>query len=177
MATVPPGNKQLGGLSSIVTYNLVDNYSYLKNSMINSFGLIGPTTPVNYASVKNIMIGDYSSVITYSQPENSNFLTAYNINAYGVVKYNKPTVLKNYVVNSFILLARPSYDTPSPTLPKNISVGDLSSVITFNQVKNVSYLKSGLVQGFVVVKEVKRRKETTTFNLSLHTEKLDFNAF
>lgn len=177
MSTVPPGNKQLGDLSNIVTYNMVDNCSYLKNSMINSFGLIAPTTPVTPSNIKNVMIGDISSVITYSQPDNTNFLKAYNVNAFGVVKYNIPTNFKSYMVNSFAVVSRPNSDTPSPTATKNISIGDLSNVITFKQSENTSYTKVSIIQAFVIVKEIKKRKETTTFNVSLHTEKLDFNTF
>lgn len=177
MATVPPGNKQIGDYTLINVYGLNNNFSYSKNYLNNGFIVAQDPGPFQVKPIKNLLIGDYTINVVYSSVENSNLVKFSLLQGLVVVKQLPTTVYKNYLTQNLIVVGRPTVELPPVTPTKNVGIGDSSINIVYEMNKYVSRVKSHIVQGFVVVKEIKKRKETTTFNVSLHTEKLDFNAF
>lgn len=177
MSAVPPGNKQVGENSTIVAYGNIENYTYLKNYTLNGVALTQDGSSITPKAISNAMVGENSIIVTYSTPLDAGGFRTYVTNGYVVVQELPTAVYKNFLIDVFAVVSTPTEEKPSTTILKNIMVGDSTLIPTIGQQPNTTYLKSNVVIGYLVVKEVKKRKETTTFNVSLHTEKLDFNTF
>lgn len=177
MAVIPPGNKQIGEFSTVSTYQILDNITSTKSLLLNGFSVTQPSVVPIEAPANTFQIGEYTTVVTSEHVLDSLSVKNRFLNGFAVVKQLETFTIDDYLTNAFTVVSRPPEELPPTTPLKSVFIGEYTTNVTSQMVNNITKIRSNVINAFVVVKFVRKRKETTTFNVSLHTEKLDFNAF
>lgn len=167
MATVPPGNKQVGEYTGIVTYGLQDGYHQAKLMQEHVVALANdPNTPQPLGP-NPIFLGDYSGIVTYGLTD-IDISRAYQLNAFVLVKEAEIERSKLWQEGAFALTQDPAEKANVLTPVDPISLYDYTGVITYG-LEDLSITKLHQATAFVLLQEKVIRKELITFNVNLST--------
>lgn len=158
MPTVPPGNKNIGELSSVSVVGTVKT-SLVKALQLQQGVLVAPTTPPSVSAPANKLLGELTSVLTIGA-KNKTILVR-QVQGAAVVFYSPPTTITNYQLQGGAVVDPVTKPATAPT--DNKFVGELTTIGVFGLVnQRLSIMQ---VQGAAVVQQYQPRKELTTFNV------------
>ena len=171
MPTVPPGNKQIGELTTVVTYG--ENQSIANHTLEGNAVVLkpNPTTPIN---VQNKQIGELTTVVTYGETSS---IAAHVLSGFAVVHYYIPPppdyyTLENYVTEGNVVVFD-NLEHPYNIIPTEpVQITGISSIATIH---SASHVINHVLSGFAVVQEFVPRKELTVFNIE-YTADAEFNT-
>ena len=176
MATVPPGNKQLGAFTNIVVTGIKQDvptlYTKLYGEALNAVAY-NSNNVITSVRIANVLLGAFTSIITTKVVGDKTFTRLQTASLFAVVGNNPPNVSKSWF-NSLNALVK-STDAQPPLSPfLNKMIGAFSTTVVTKRNPETTQTSLNGASLFVVVKLIKHKKDLVTFNVE-YAANAEFN--
>lgn len=158
MATVPPGNKQIGEFTAIASVSV--GGTLVSATLLEGYAVVDPTTKPAIQGVQNKQIGEFTSIATVG---NNPLLSCVLLEGYAVVSNAPPASASLKLLEGYTVVKDSVGDYPVAGL-QNKQIGDFVSIATLSMSDN-SITSCLQLEGFALVQEFVPRNELTVFNI------------
>ena len=168
MATVPPGNKQVGTVKAIAVSSLKldgSDASIFAAESVVGFGVLAAPNPPSPTAPKNAMVGKLS--LTSISGGAADTVNAESVVGFAVLRYNPPQVFNAESLVGFSVLSDTT-NTSEPSKPKNAAICSLELTALTSSTSHTVNCDS--VVGFLVLREFQPRKEHVTMTIEYGAE-------
>lgn len=167
MATIPPGNKQVGEYVADTAYGLLNGYNMSRLRNILPYVVTNDPNTTNPIAPAPFGIGEAVYDVAYDKGDNT--VHAYGLLSYVLVKEPERHITKVYNALAYMTVKDPTQDTSPVEGHKPFMIGENVYDVAYSPDGNINKCY-GMI-GMVLVKEIKLRKELTTFLVTLHDRK------